>query len=109
VEDLLKWDQSLYTTTLLPEAAKKVMWTPFRSNYAYGWGINEPNATQFGGYPRMSHGGGINGFSAMIVRMPEPRMTVIVLCNNSLAQSGIVARDIMAIYYGHPYQVPGAK
>ena len=42
VEDLLKWDQALYTDTLLPEAAKQIMWTPFRDNYAYGWNIAEP-------------------------------------------------------------------
>ena len=54
----------------------------------------------------MLHGGGINGFSAMIVRLPEPRMTVIVLSNNDSASASTVARDIMAIYYGHKYEVP---
>src|SRR5262245_54911585 len=38
-EDLLKWDQALYTTQLLPEAAKTIMWTPFKNDYAYGWGV----------------------------------------------------------------------
>ena len=81
-------------------AAKQLMWTPFRENYAYGWMVVEPTATAFGGYRRVLHGGGINGFSAMIVRLPEPRMTVIVLSNNDSASASTVARDIMAIYYG---------
>ena len=106
VEDLLKWDQALYTTTLLPEAAKQIMWTPFRDNYAYGWNVVPATANAFGGHRRVMHGGGINGFSAMIVRLPEPRMTVIVLCNNDSASASTVARDIMAIYYGHNYEVP---
>ena len=106
VEDLLKWDQALYTTRLLPEAAKQIMWTPFRENYAYGWNIGEPTASAFGGHRRILHGGGINGFSAMIVRIPETRMTVIVLCNNDSGSASSVARDIMAIYYGHKYEVP---
>ena len=106
VEDLLKWDQALYTTTLIPEAAKQIMWTPFRESYAYGWNIGEPTATAFGGHRRILHGGGINGFSAMIVRIPDTRMTVIVLCNNDSGSASTVARDIMAIYYGHKYEVP---
>ena len=36
-EDLLKWDQALYTDRLLPAAAKQTMWTPVKENYAYGW------------------------------------------------------------------------
>ena len=106
VEDLLKWDQALYTTKLLPEAAKQIMWTPFRDNYAYGWNIAPAAANAFGGHRRVMHGGGINGFSANIVRLPDAKMTVIVLSNNDTASSSTVARDIMAIYYGHNYTVP---
>ena len=109
VEDLLKWDQALYTTNLLPEAAKQIMWTPFRQDYAYGWNVAQPVATAFGGHRRVAHGGGINGFSAMIVRIPDTRTTVIVLCNNDSGSASTVARDIAAIYYGHKYQVPAPK
>jgi CubicO group peptidase (beta-lactamase class C family) len=106
VEDLLKWDQALYTTKLLPDGAKQIMWTPFRNDYAYGWNVAPASAAMFGGHRRVMHGGGINGFSAMIVRLPEPRMTAIVLSNNDSASASNVARDIMAIYYGHTYDVP---
>jgi CubicO group peptidase (beta-lactamase class C family) len=106
VENLLKWDQALYTDTLLPPAAKELMWTPFKENYAFGWSIGQPTATTFGGHKRIAHGGGINGFSAMIVRMPDPKMTVIVLSNNASTSASTVARDVMAIYYGHKYEIP---
>ena len=50
VEDLLKWDQALYTEKLLPAAAKQLMWTPFKENYAYGWDMPrsaaQPSAAQ---------------------------------------------------------------
>jgi hypothetical protein len=71
--------------------------------------IGEADANAFGGYRRIAHGGSINGFSAMIVRLPEPRVTAIVLANNAGANAGNVARDLLAIYYGHPYQVPASK
>jgi CubicO group peptidase (beta-lactamase class C family) len=106
VEDLLKWDQALYTTTLLPEAAKTVMWTPFKNNYAYGWGVPEPAAHLYGGHRRMAHTGGINGFSSVIIRLPEPRMTFIVLSNNEGANAGNIGRDLASIYFGQAYTLP---
>lgn len=109
VEDLLRWDQALYTGTLLPEAARQVMWTPFKDNYAYGWNIGPPAAGAFGGHRRIAHGGGINGFSAMFVRLPDPKMTVIVLANNDSASASAVGRDVMAIYYGHKYEIPAVR
>jgi len=109
VEDLLEWDQALYTEKLLPEAAKQLMWTPFKDNYAYGWNIGQPEPNLFGAYKRIAHGGGINGFSANLVRLPDAKMTVIVLANNASASSSTVARDIMAIYYGHRYEIPAVQ
>jgi CubicO group peptidase (beta-lactamase class C family)/uncharacterized protein YneR len=109
VEDLLKWDQALYTETLLPEAAKQLMWTPFRDNYAYGWIIGEPTPAQFGGYKRIMHSGGINGFSSVIVRLPDPRVTAIVLANNDSANASAIGRDLIALYYGQPYTIPAPR
>ncbi len=106
VEDLLKWDQALYTETLLPAAAKVVMWTPFKSDYAYGWMVPPPAANVFGGHPRLVHTGGINGFSSVIDRLTDSHVTIIVLANNDGANAANVARDIAAIYYGQPYVIP---
>jgi CubicO group peptidase (beta-lactamase class C family) len=109
VEDLLKWDQALYTETLLPDAAKKILWTPFKDNYAYGWVIGEPSPTLFGGHKRIAHSGGINGFSSVIVRLPDAKMTVIVLANNDSVNASAIGRDVMAVYYGQPYTIPAPR
>ena len=106
VDDLLKWDQALYTEKLLPAAAKQLMWTPFKENYAYGWIVSDPAPALFGGQRRLAHTGGINGFSSVIVRLPDPNVTFIVLANNDTANAAAVARDVAAIYYGQPYTVP---
>ena len=105
VLDLLTWEQALYTETLLPEAAKTIMWTPFKSGYAYGWSIVEPSPNTFG-HKRIAHSGGINGFSSMLMRVPGENVTAIVLANNSTVNAGLVARDLLAVYYGQPYTVP---
>ena len=107
VGDLLTWEQSLYTDKLLPEAARRIMWTPFKNNYAYGWSIAEPSPSTFG-HKRIAHSGGINGFSAMLIRVPDENVTAIVLSNNSTVNAGLVARDLLAVYYGQPYTVPVA-
>ena len=108
VEDLLKWDQALYTERLLPAAAKRVMWTPFKENYAYGWSVPAPSARTFG-HRRTAHAGGINGFSSMIIRVPDTNVTAIVLANNATSPSGQIAGDLLAIYFGQPYTVPAPR
>jgi CubicO group peptidase (beta-lactamase class C family) len=104
-EDLLKWDQALYTTTLLPEAAKTVMFTPFKDGYAYGWSVRGPAPATFG-RRMVEHGGGINGFSTMITRVPDEQVTSIVLANVQQAPAGRVARDLLAMYFGEAYELP---
>jgi len=108
VEDLLRWDQALYTERLLPAAAKRVMWTPFKENYAYGWSVPAPSARTFG-HRRTAHAGGINGFSSMIIRVPDTNVTAIVLANNATSPSGQIAGDLLAIYFGQPYTVPAPR
>ena len=105
VEDLLKWDQALYTDRLLPAAAKAAMFTPFKDDYAYGWIVPKPSPATLG-RRQTSHGGGINGFSAMLMRLIDDKMTIVVLANNEFSNAGRIARDLLAISVGEPYQVP---
>ena len=105
VGDLLKWDRALYTDRVLPAAAREAMFTPFKGNYALGWTVNPPDRA-VSGRRQVGHGGGINGFSTMILRVPEDRVAVIVLANVENVNAGNIARDLMAISYGRPYQVP---
>ncbi|MDQ3171446.1 MAG: serine hydrolase [Acidobacteriota bacterium] len=106
--DLLKWDQALYGETLLPDALKSTMWTPALDNYAYGWEIAAPSPKTFG-HARMSHSGGINGFGANLIRVPEARLTAIVLSNNEAAPATLISNDILSIYYGTSVTPPAAR
>jgi CubicO group peptidase (beta-lactamase class C family) len=84
--DLVKLDAALYTEKLLKKSSLDQMWTPARLNsgepvrfsgsmrsYGFGWVLD-----RFRGHRIISHGGytGVN-----IWRMPEDRVTVIVLTN----------------------------
>jgi CubicO group peptidase (beta-lactamase class C family) len=105
VEDLLKWDQALDTDKLLPAPAREAMFTPFKNGYAYGWSVPIVSPQTFG-RRQFTHGGGINGFSTMIMRLPDDNVTSIVLANNQQAPSGAIARDLLAIFFSQRYQMP---
>jgi len=98
---MLLWDQSLYTERLVSRKSLDEMFTPFKNNYGYGWGIRKQFNRQ-----SLSHAGGNNGFSSYIARYPEDRVTVIVLTNHEEVSSSNVARDLAAIVFGEPYQLP---
>ena len=61
------------------------------------------------GRRQVAHGGGINGFSTMIIRLPEENITSIVLSNVQEAQTGRIARDLLAILFGQPYKAAVAR
>ncbi len=88
VEDLYRWDQALYSEQLLPQALLAEMFKPqaavpadnpfshFGSSYGYGWVIG----AQLGRRVEL-HAGSINGFSSMIERFPDDKVTIILLSN----------------------------
>jgi CubicO group peptidase (beta-lactamase class C family) len=101
VEDLLKWDQALYTTSLLPKTSLDAMFTPYKAIAGYGWAID----TQFG-HKMISHNGGIDGFVSNIARYPDDKVTIIVLSNLETAPIGTMAKDLAAIVFDQPYLMP---
>jgi CubicO group peptidase (beta-lactamase class C family) len=105
VEDLYKWDQSLYTDKLLSNENKEIMFKPFFENYAYGWGVLE---IQIGDIKKkiISHSGGINGFNTIIVRFVEDRNLIVLLCNVLPPNLGSLQKGISNILYNQPYEMP---
>jgi CubicO group peptidase (beta-lactamase class C family) len=82
VEDLYKWDRALAGGRLVkPETWKQAV-TPAslpdgrRTEYGFGWEIGT-----FNGKTAWRHSGGTIGFTTHILRLPEERVTVIVLHN----------------------------
>lgn len=101
VGDLLLWDQALYTEKLVSRKSLDEAFTPFKSNYGYGWNIGKRFDRQV-----IAHGGGIFGFSSYIARYPADHVTVIVLSNVEGAPSGEIANSLAAIVFGAPYEIP---
>ena len=97
VDDLLKWDQALYGTRVLSEASEKKIWTPNLNDYGYGWFI----ARRFK-EDTVEHGGGINGFNTMIIRVPAKKLLTVVLANANTQETGALAAGLLGIALGQP-------
>ncbi|ADO75395.1 serine hydrolase domain-containing protein [Stigmatella aurantiaca] len=108
VEDLFLWDRALYLDTLLPEPLKKKMFTPGMSEYAFGW-LVKPVMLNDGKteVATVHHGGGINGFSAFFVRVPERKEVVVLLDNTSRGDKiQELAAGLLSILHGIAPQPP---
>src|SRR5262245_10814511 len=104
VEDLFKWDRSLYTDKLLSESNKEIMFKPFLANYAYGWFIDKVTlGNSQEKLPTISHEGGINGFNTLEMRIIGDKSLIVLLNNTGGARLGEMAKNIAGILYDKPY------
>ena len=82
-EDLLKWDQSMYTNQIFSKKTLEEAFTPYSNekpgirNYGYGWRMNVyPNGKKV-----IYHNGWWHGNNTVFIRMIQDSVTIIVLGN----------------------------
>jgi CubicO group peptidase (beta-lactamase class C family) len=84
VGDLYKWDQALYTNTVLSESMLEKAFTPHVTtdrmpyDYGYGWFMGIRNGVRV-----FFHLGSSRGFRNAIIRVPDRQLTVIILTNRN--------------------------
>lgn len=106
-EDLYLWDQALYKDRLLSAQSKELMFKPFLSDYAYGWAITKARlGTGTETTPQISHDGGINGFSTLIVRLPAQRNLIVLLDNTGQGGLRRISQELTNILYDQPFDLP---
>jgi CubicO group peptidase (beta-lactamase class C family) len=107
VEDLYLWDQALYTENLLSDKYKEIMFTPFLSNYAYGWGVYYVSLGENDDSVKVvSHSGGLNGFNTRIFRLIEDKHLIVLLNNTGGTVLLDMCRELTKILYDRPYAIP---
>jgi CubicO group peptidase (beta-lactamase class C family) len=92
VDDLAKWDRALNEGKLISAESYLAMYTPVLNNYAYGWFVRELD-----GHKEIGHGGGIHGFQTSILRYPDDKVLVVVLCNVVPTRVDQISRDLAKI------------
>jgi len=88
--DLYKWDQALYEESLIPQNVIARMFTPYCSNYGYGWFIDPASELS----RRVYHGGGIAGFKSEISRCMDDKLTMIFLNNLASTDIGQIRTEV---------------
>ncbi|NII26468.1 serine hydrolase [Pseudoflavitalea sp. X16] len=107
VEDLALWDQALYSDKLLSASSKAIMLTPYKSDYAYGWGVYKTQIAQLkDSVEAMGHQGGINGFNTSLIRIPKNKHLVVLLNNTGGTNLGAMQNNILKILYDQPFDLP---
>jgi len=106
VGDLLRFDQALYTDTLVSQEALAEAFVPARvregtTTYGLGWNI----VTDAGG-TRVWHQGNTAGFRAFIERRLRDRITVIMLTNGGDTNRMAINDAIQRILRGEEPQLP---
>jgi D-alanyl-D-alanine carboxypeptidase len=86
VEDMAKWDAALYTEKLLKRSSLDQIWTAAKTrdgaepsfNYGFGWFLDS-----YHGHRLIQHSGGTPGFSSLIYRFVDDKLTIVILTNHS--------------------------
>ena len=78
LNDLFKWDQALYGSSLVSDSSLQKAFTPNKETYGFGWRIDV-----YKGHRRYHHNGSTSGFRNTIQRYPDDHFTVIILTNRA--------------------------
>ena len=103
IEDLLKWEQSLYTEKLISKSTMVKVLSPVKLNdgttypYGFGWFIDKENE-------QYSHTGSWVGFKNLIIRDTKNKRTLIVLSSGDNELTRNAARSI---FNGNSVSIPG--
>jgi hypothetical protein len=110
VDDLLKWDEGFYRSSILDKPWIQKAWTSYtlkdgqKTNYGYGWSVSDYKGMQI-----ISHGGAINGFLSDGIRIPSKHLYVVILSNKATIGPGKFSTLIAMRLAGIKVETPAAK
>lgn len=100
-EDLVRWEQGLYSGKVLSAASLQKMTTPAKDNYAMGLVVSTEN-----GHRKFSHGGSIEGFNTSLAYYPDDKLAVVVLGNVNGGAPDQIARQLGEVVHGQRVVLP---
>jgi CubicO group peptidase (beta-lactamase class C family) len=109
VQDMAIWERNFIEPRLgrNPQALVAQLTEPGRlndaSNVAYGFGLE---LGDYRGLHTVYHGGGIPGYATFMLRFPDQRFSVQVLCNQGGLPARNLAYSVADLYLAGQLQVP---
>lgn len=95
VDDLVAWDTALFSGRVIAKDSLDAMFRDGGHGYGLGWYLG----TAFG-QRLWSHGGFIDGFTAIKDSYPDCGLTIVVLANTETAPAQTMSRALAALYFG---------
>ncbi|WP_026933078.1 serine hydrolase domain-containing protein [Christiangramia echinicola] len=111
VEDLYKWHKALLNNDLISQESKDIMFTAHKKlgsqASAYGWFVGDQKFGQVNDSVFTTvHSGGINGYNALITRIPEDDALIVLLNNTGGKPLNDMTEAIGRILYDEDYKMP---
>ena len=110
VEDLAKWDGNFYEPRVGDREALAMMHQrgvlSSGDTLAYAGGLSHGT---YRGLRTVAHGGAYGGYRTSLMRFPEQRFAVAVLCNSASANSGQLSQRVAEVYLGTDMSKPDAR
>ena len=105
VGDLIAWQRALAGGRVVKPQSYAAMITPegAASNRGYGYGLTKDSLA---GRTRIQHGGGINGFNAMLQYFPSDTLSIAVLVNTNGPWADRISNNIARAAFGAPLVAP---
>jgi CubicO group peptidase (beta-lactamase class C family) len=109
--DLLLWEQNFADSRVGSPALLTAMQTPaiptgWSEGSAYGFGLE---IAQYRGLRTIGHSGGDPGYVAYVVRYPDQRFAVALMCNLDNAPVGALTQSVADIYLSDAFAPPPAS
>lgn len=107
VDDLLKWDNALYTEKILKQWWLSIAWKAFilvdgrTTNYGFGWGVSSYKGMQI-----LEHGGAAFGFLSTALRIPSKQLYIVILSNNEASNPYTIGENLAIHFSGQVVETP---
>ena len=94
--DYARWDDALYTDKLVSEPTRARIFTTGAladgapTGYGFGWRVDERN-----GHRVVHHNGETCGFNNAVRRIPDQRLTLVLLTNRAGERAGRIADELL--------------
>jgi CubicO group peptidase (beta-lactamase class C family) len=104
VNDLFIWNRAIRSNKLVKKETIELAFTNYKlnngekTNYGYGWELNEIN-----GNPTIEHAGGIFGFVTNSIYLPDEDVFVAIFSNCDCNDPGNVSTRMAALAINKPY------
>jgi CubicO group peptidase (beta-lactamase class C family) len=105
VDDLYRFDQALYGTSLLQPGMRRTMLQVHAAAYGFGWNVDTWTLPDGSTLPVASHTGSTPGYQSYYLRA-EPHQDLVIILDNFWQGQLVVdmGKDLMEVLNGKPMQ-----